>query len=239
MHTKTTPAMEEIEQEQPPWFRLPGEPIHWFTRFQAYVEQEPPRSVLRVYRAELERKGEKRCGKKPISDIQTIPHSWSVAKTQWQWIERGFAYDQAKIRALREMRSAQRKAQAENELAAADQLWKKGAALLTLPHITVKEEKQDTDGTKVMIMEAVNSEYLRVAVAIFERASMLGRRACGMPTISKELDINTLSEQDLCNIILERMDLDPIRASAHPALGARRAALQSSPDDFDDPDKNP
>ena len=84
-----------IRDERMPWQRQPNEPAHWFSRFADYLDQVPPRSLLRVFRAYSQQaeKGGRRRSTKPAAEVNRFPSSWAAARDKYQWLARADAYD--------------------------------------------------------------------------------------------------------------------------------------------------
>jgi hypothetical protein len=72
----------------PLWKQLPGEPVLWYTRFNAYRKLGPARSFYKAL---------KKChadeGKDPARLPEAIQASWWAKSKTWRWHERAHAWD--------------------------------------------------------------------------------------------------------------------------------------------------
>ena len=79
------------------WDRWPGEPILWFSRFEAYRSQGPGRAMLYAYRLISNR-----------PDARKVPGSWTQNVAKWEWKKRILAWDDAEILKERQAARAER-----------------------------------------------------------------------------------------------------------------------------------
>jgi len=82
-----------------PWARLPGEPSHWYTRFNHYRLLGPKRSVNKTFAELGASKGTKR----------HPDGNWHEAVVRYRWYERAAAWDMALARADAEADAQERK----------------------------------------------------------------------------------------------------------------------------------
>lgn len=133
-----------------PWDRQPGEPELWYARFEAFRRAGSTRSVLGVYRAELEqstRSGPGKAGKGPTPN--DAPGAWKKNATTWRWRERAEVWDAhqreeqraADALALDEARETWKGEKAELK----GLLIKKIRSMLSFPLQTVTTERMESE----------------------------------------------------------------------------------------------
>ena len=194
-----------MNDECKPWGRQPGEPEHWFRRFQQYLDQEPPRSVLRVYRGYLARKGPERSGKTPLEKIDYFPPTWRAARDKYHWLDRASAYDRDQDEERERLKRKAKVAQEERELRSATLLYDKADELIAFPTVIREEEAIGEDGNlqKITMMSA-DPIVFRSAALLYREARANARASLKMPTkiIEKETTINQNGLRPLTVIIL-------------------------------------
>lgn len=147
--------------------RLPTEPNIWYLRFVAWLRSGPPRSLLAVYNAEREKKGQRKA--------DNHPGAWRDVPTKYEWEKRAEAWDKSEAERLAVELSELRNEWRNKELDAAAKLFEKGMTgtdqtrLLTV----IIPEKGTIKGDPAAV---------RVAAELIERASKLARLALDMPT---------------------------------------------------------
>ena len=172
---------DSMEDEQKVGLGLLGEPELWYRRFREYLAQEPPRSLLAIYRATRERKGTKKNGRALSALVDCLPASWAEAKEKYHWRKRADAYDREETDRRIHLRARKQRAHEERELAGSQAMFDK--ALLTLPTVEEKEEGLDEDGmTKTVVMMPGDPKHFATAARLHAQASANGRLALGMPT---------------------------------------------------------
>lgn len=128
IYLSTDRSMSEAEER--PWDQLSGENSRWYRRFQAWLKLGTSRSVLAIYNAERERKGERK-------RTLTFPESWGKAQTKYCWAERVNAWDKARQEEQDRAWAMLREQEMRDELAYAELLRQKSLAMLTLPKVSV------------------------------------------------------------------------------------------------------
>lgn len=147
--------------------RLPNEPNFWYLRFVAWLRSGPPRSLLAVYNAEREKKGQRKA--------DNHPGAWRDIPAKYEWENRAKAWDDLEANRLAVELSAARNEWRNRELAAAAKLFEKGMTgadqtrLLTV----IIDGKGTIKGDPTAV---------RVSAELIERASKLARLALDMPT---------------------------------------------------------
>lgn len=172
------------DDERKPWDRLPEEPELWYRRFREYLDQEPPRSLLRVYKAWAARKGKKRQGKKAPKEIDFFPSTWGEKRDEYHWRERAAAYDREQTDQLLREKEKKRRAHEELEAEGSLLMYKKAVEMIALPTVIQEEEAMDdeTGQQKKIVLMPGNPKHFTAAARLFAQASVNGRLAHGMPT---------------------------------------------------------
>lgn len=162
-----------IADEQRPWGQLPEENARWYGRFQAWLQLGKSRSVLAIYNAERERKGEKK-------RALTFPESWGKARIKYRWAERVAAWDKAEQERKDREWKEQREAEREAELKIADELRTKARAMLALPE-TVEEVKRNRAGEEIAWLLIPEFRAFKAASDMLGQAKNHARAALEMP----------------------------------------------------------
>jgi hypothetical protein len=170
-----------MKDEQAIWERSPNEPTRWYARFRMYLFQGPSRSLVAVYRTILEQQGADRRGKKPLHQVETVPHAWTLATKKYQWAERAAAFDQSeRERKDREWETA-REVEREAELLLAQAMRDKARQLLELP-VLQESIKRDKDGAVIAYQLVPQFKAFAVAAQLCHEAMVHSRGALEMPS---------------------------------------------------------
>jgi hypothetical protein len=131
--------------EVKPWDKLPDENFTWYGRFTAWLHQAKPRSVLKVYREERERKGVKRSEKKVP---RTLPQSWAEAKERFRWQDRANDWDAAEQERLDRELAEKRKEVLADLVKLGEEMRARARAIMALPLLN-EVVKRDRDGNEI------------------------------------------------------------------------------------------
>lgn len=178
------------------WEIQPGEPSKWFVRFQHYLELGAKRSLLAVYRAEVEEESA-RSGGIQRDRAKSVPSSWRKASGDWHWEERAAAYEaqaaagaQTKIETARSVR-VERQIQAEDDWQArqiwlrekewkvSQALYKKAEALLESFDIEANEYTTEDGETRQIVRWGLKdiATFMDLASALSRKASQMDEGA--------------------------------------------------------------
>lgn len=192
---RETDQLRQLPKDlQRDWERQSGEPAHWYARFYQYLHQEPPRSVMRVYRHYLEQQGEARRGKKAIQAVESLPHGWAAARDKYHWLDRADAYDRWQMAEQEKKREERRLLQEQHELEDAFELRGKAQELIAFPTTIQEEQAMGEDGQPQHItMMPADPTVFRVAERLYRGARESARISLKMPMryISKDIDLHT------------------------------------------------
>jgi len=178
-----------------PWEPWPEEKSVWFERFQRYLRQNKPRSLLAIYNQECRRarKGAKK----------TLPGAWRAARVRFRWRERIAAYDVAEVARKEREYKHQRDQQRAREMAASQKLYEKGDALIDLPH-TTQTITETKDGTGITVVHEVAAvRVFQVAAKLYAEASAQGRAALEMA--DKRILLRDLSNDQLADLMRKQL----------------------------------
>lgn len=226
-----------MSEQRQPWERMPAEPIRWFARFCRYRDLGPTRrSVLAAYVAERrETTGE--CGTPRPRPMRT-PKTWNAAAVQWNWQRRAEDWDAAERRrtdaADRDWRDQRRQTLLDAEWRDAAALRAEAQRLLSdvagWPAGKTREMGEDvrerTTGVEIvkLTIERDLSAVLVQAAALFDRASVLGRRSVGLAPIERD----QRADEPAAATSADDSEISTNRLIAE--LAGRGVALDSLPD---------
>lgn len=82
------PSLRPEDLPDESWERLPGEPSHWYSRFEKFRDKGPERRLLQVYRQHL-----REAGKYDKAATAKVPGAWYDQSKLWHWRMRAEQYD--------------------------------------------------------------------------------------------------------------------------------------------------
>lgn len=174
-----------INDERAPrkvWERRDDENATWFARFQIYLQQNKPRSLLALYNDEREKNGEKK--------RDTFPAIWAQSRDKYEWRARADAYDREQARLeqeqhdktmsdIRKLRAQQRLDEENAEIEWSKTMRKKAEEYISLS-VTEEVVKYNRDGEIVDMLLVPNHKALVAAVALLKEAKQHARDALSM-----------------------------------------------------------
>lgn len=204
------------------WDRQPGEPGHWFDRFEVFRQLGPKRDMLSAYRSITGRQG-----------ADDLPGNWRDATTKWRWRERAEAFDDDERRKQREaeeeMRAEERQYRLQM-LRASRQII--GRELANYAQDETKLKETSFGGIMAalqMVMREQRTEFGEASVITRQEQTGAGGGPVASVAVNQDEEAELLSVLDLEDV----QAIKAIRAKARAKLLALRAGIEEA-DDGDD-----